>query len=151
MRIVLQRVSSASVRVDGSEVASIGPGVCLLAGIARGDGTPEVEAAAEKIAGLRVFPDSYGKMNLSLADVAGAVLLVSQFTLVGVVRKGRRPSFSGAAAPEVARGVLESLAEALRDRGVSVAQGVFGARMEVELVNDGPVTLVLEIEEGAVR
>lgn len=151
MRIVLQRVSSASVRVEGGEVASIGPGLCLLAGVARGDGDPEVEAAAAKIAGLRVFPDSGGKMNLSLADVGGAVLLVSQFTLVGEVSKGRRPSFSAAAAPEEARGVLESLAGALRERGLSVAQGVFGAQMEVESVNDGPVTLILEIEGGAVR
>lgn len=151
VRIVLQRVSSASVRVEGSEVASIGPGLCLLAGVARGDGAAEVEAAAAKIAGLRVFPDNDGKMNRSLADVAGEVLLVSQFTLVGEVRRGRRPSFSAAAAPEAARGVLESLAEALRERGVSVAEGEFGAQMEVELVNDGPVTLALEIEEGYVR
>lgn len=151
VRIVLQRVSSASVRVEGNEVASIGPGLCLLAGVARGDGDPEVEAAAEKIAGLRVFPDADGRMNVSLHDIGGAVLLVSQFTLVGEVRKGKRPSFSAAAAPEAARDLLESLAEALGERGLSVAQGVFGAQMELELVNEGPVTLVLEIEGGVVR
>lgn len=151
VRIVLQRVSSASVRVDGSTVASIGPGFCLLVGIAGDDGDPEVDAAVEKIFGLRVFADTEGKMNLSLREVGGEVLVVSQFTLLAEVGKGRRPSFSAAATPERAEPLVERLAERLRGRGITVAEGVFGARMEVELVNEGPVTLVLEVKDGAAR
>jgi D-tyrosyl-tRNA(Tyr) deacylase len=151
VRIVLQRVSSATVRVDGVGVGSIGRGVCLLVGVADSDGEAEVVAAAEKIEGLRVFSDEEGKMNLSLTEVGGEVLVVSQFTLLADLRKGRRPSFSSAATPDLARPLIESLADRLRGRGITVAEGVFGAGMQVELVNEGPVTLVLEIEQGKVR
>lgn len=151
VRIVLQRVSSATVRVDGLTVASIGRGFCLLVGVAATDGEADVEAAAEKIAGLRVFADDAGKMNRPLEEVGGEVLAVSQFTLLGDLRRGRRPSFTSAAPPDRAQPLIESLAGALRKRGIIVAEGVFGASMEVELVNDGPVTLVLEIEDGKMR
>jgi D-tyrosyl-tRNA(Tyr) deacylase len=151
VRIVLQRVSSATVRVDGSAVGSIGRGLCLLIGVADADGEAEIEAAAEKIAGLRVFADEEGRMNLPLREVDGEVLAVSQFTLLADVRKGRRPSFTSAASPERARPLIEALVEGLRGRGINVAEGVFGASMEVELVNEGPVTLVLDIEDGTVR
>ncbi|MGH8946702.1 MAG: D-aminoacyl-tRNA deacylase [Acidimicrobiia bacterium] len=151
MRIVLQRVSSATVRVEGSAVGSIGRGLCLLIGVADADGEAEIEAAAEKIAGLRVFADGEGRMNLPLREVGGEVLAVSQFTLLADVRKGRRPSFTSAASPDRAQPLIESLVEELRGRGITVAEGVFGASMEVELVNEGPVTLVLDIEEGTVR
>lgn len=151
VRIVLQRVSSASVRVGGSAVASIGPGFCLLVGVADHDGEAEVDAAVEKISGLRVFADPEGKMNLSLGDVGGEVMVVSQFTLLAEVGRGRRPSFTAAAPPAKAEPLIERMADGLRGRGITVAEGVFGARMEVELVNDGPVTLVLEVVEGAVR
>ena len=151
VRIVLQRVSSATVRVDGSAVGSIGRGLCLLIGVAGTDGEAEIEAAAEKIAGLRVFADEEGRMNLPLREVDGEVLAVSQFTLLADVRKGRRPSFTSAASPERAQPLIEALVEGLRGRGINVAEGVFGASMEVELVNEGPVTLVLDIEDGTVR
>jgi D-tyrosyl-tRNA(Tyr) deacylase len=151
VRIVVQRVSSASVRVEGSRVASIGSGLLLLVGIAADDDAADVAVVAAKVAGLRVFPDREGRMNLSVEEIGGEILLVSQFTLLGDVARGRRPSFSGAAPPERAEALVGVLADALRDRGLPVSEGVFGARMEVELVNDGPVTLVLEVEEGKVR
>lgn len=132
-------------------MASIGPGLCLLVGVAGDDGEAEVEAVAAKLAGLRVFPDQEGRMNLGISEVGGEILLVSQFTLLGEVRKGRRPSFAAAAPPEKAEPLIAALARALRERGVPVSEGAFGARMEVELVNDGPVTLVLEAGEGAIR
>jgi D-tyrosyl-tRNA(Tyr) deacylase len=151
VRIVVQRVSSASVRVEGSTVASIGPGLCVLVGVAGDDGQSEVDAVAAKLAGLRVFSDREGRMNLDVSEAGGEVLLVSQFTLMGEARKGRRPSFTAAAPPEHAKPLMRSLAEALRGKGLTVSEGVFGARMEVELVNDGPVTLVLEAEGGSIR
>lgn len=151
VRIVVQRVSSASVRVEGSTVASIGPGFLLLVGIAGTDIEADVAVAASKMAGLRVFSDQEGRMNLSLQEVGGEVLLVSQFTLLGEVAKGRRPSFTAAAPPETAEPLIAAIAACLRDLGVQVSEGVFGARMEVELVNEGPVTLVLEIEGGKIR
>ena len=144
MRALLQRVERASVHVDGSQVASIGRGFLVLVGVGHDDGPAEAERLAEKIATLRVFADDERKMNLALADVDGEVLVVSQFTLYADVRKGRRPSYTGAAAPEPAAALVEALAAGLERRGVAVARGVFGADMQVELVNDGPVTLMLD-------
>jgi D-aminoacyl-tRNA deacylase len=144
MRVVLQRVAHAAVSVDGEVVARIGPGFLLLVGAGREDVEDEPERLADKIANLRVFADEAGKMNLALADVGGEVLVVSQFTLYGDVRKGRRPSWTGAADPGPAAERVEALALALERRGLSVGRGVFGAHMEVELLNDGPVTLVLD-------
>ncbi|MET0801626.1 MAG: D-aminoacyl-tRNA deacylase [Actinomycetota bacterium] len=144
MRVVLQRVSRARVSVDADIVAEIGRGFLLLVGVGRGDGSAEAGRLAEKIAGVRLFADEHGKMNLALADVGGEVLVVSQFTLYGDLRKGRRPSWSDAAGPDEAEALLGSLAAALEARGLRVCQGVFGAHMQVELLNDGPVTLVLD-------
>jgi len=144
MRVVLQRVSRAAVRVDGQTVGAIGRGFVVLAGFAPADGEAALSWMAEKIAGLRVFADRDGKMNLPLADVGGAVLAISQFTLYGDAAKGRRPSFTGAAPPEIAEGLYGRFVELLRQRRVPVETGRFGAAMEVELVNDGPVTLVIE-------
>jgi D-tyrosyl-tRNA(Tyr) deacylase len=144
MRVVLQRVSRAAVRVDGRVVGEIGRGLLLLAGFTAGDTDATVEWMAEKIAGLRMFPDDDGKMNRSLDDIGGAVLVVSQFTLYGDARKGRRPSFVDAAPPAVAEPLYGHFADALAARGIPVARGVFGAVMAVELVNDGPVTLLVE-------
>ena len=144
MRVVLQRVSRASVTVDDVRVAEIGTGFLLLVGAGREDLEGEPERLAEKIANLRVFADAEGKMNLALADVGGEVLVVSQFTLYGDVRKGGRPSWTGAADPGPAAQRVEALALALERRGLTVGRGVFGAHMEVDLLNDGPVTLVLD-------
>ena len=144
MRIVLQRVSRAAVVVDGSEVASIGAGCLLLVCVARGDDTAVASRAARKIAGLRLFEDAAGRMNLDLAGVGGALLVVSQFTLLADVSRGRRPSFEGAAPGDVAEPLVELFVGALREAGFAVATGRFGAHMQVELVNDGPVTLVLD-------
>ena len=144
MRIVLQRVNLASVSIDGREVGRIGRGFCLLAGFTHGD-TPEVVTwMADKIAGLRLFGDAEGKLNLSLGDVGGAVLVVSQFTLYGDASKGRRPSFIDAARPEVAIPLYEQFCSELKARGLELATGEFGAMMQVEIHNYGPVTLVLE-------
>ena len=143
MRVVLQRVSQARVAVDGGVVGAIGRGLLLLVGVGRGDAPDEPETLAEKVAGLRVFDDADGKTNLALDDVGGEVLVVSQFTLYGDVRKGRRPSWIGAEDPAVAAERVEAFAQALEDLGVRVARGTFGAHMEVELVNDGPFTLLL--------
>ncbi|MFV1960704.1 MAG: D-aminoacyl-tRNA deacylase [Acidimicrobiia bacterium] len=148
MRIVLQRVSSALVRVDGSVVGSIGSGLCLLIGVASGDGYRDVDAAVDKIVGLRVFNDDEGKMNLSLRDIDGQILVVSQFTLAGDVKRGRRPSFTDAARPENARPLIDRMIDSFRERDIVTAHGVFGATMDVELTNDGPVTLVLDVKDG---
>ena len=150
MRLVLQRVARASVEVGGERVAAIGRGLLTLVGVAPGDGDAEVAAAAAKLAELRIFEDAAGKMNLGLADVEGAVLLVSQFTLLAATERGRRPSFTGAARPEIAAPVVEGLAERLRQLGVRVECGRFGTEMAVELVNEGPVTLVLDFPPGDV-
>jgi D-tyrosyl-tRNA(Tyr) deacylase len=147
MRVVLQRVARATVEVEGERVAEIGHGFLLLVGAGRDDLEGEPDRLAEKIANLRVFADDAGKMNLALGDVGGEVLVVSQFTLYGDVRKGRRPSWTGAAEPEVAAERVEALARALEARGLKVGRGVFGAHMEVDLVNDGPVTLILDAAE----
>jgi D-tyrosyl-tRNA(Tyr) deacylase len=148
VRVVLQRVSRAEVRVGGGVTGKIGIGFLVLAGFAPSDTDETLAWMADKILGLRVFADAEGKMNLALADVHGALLVVSQFTLYGDVRKGRRPSFLDAAPPQVAVPLYERFVALLRERGAEggaqVATGEFGAMMEVELVNDGPVTLVLE-------
>ncbi len=142
---MLQRVARASVTVDGSVVGRIGPGLLLLAGFTRGDSVDALRWMANKVLGLRVFNDPQGRMNLSLQDVSGDVLVVSQFTLYGDTRKGRRPSFIRAAGPDVAVPLYEDFVALLREKAPGrVETGVFGAMMDVELVNDGPVTLVLE-------
>lgn len=141
---MLQRVSRAAVRVDGQTVGAIGRGFVILAGFAPQDGEAALGWMADKIAGLRVFTDREGKMNLPLADVGGAVLVISQFTLYGDAAKGRRPSFTDAAAPAIAEALYARFIELLRQAHLPVETGRFGAVMEVELVNEGPVTLVLE-------
>ena len=144
MRALLQRVTTASVTVDGQIVGAIGRGFLVLLGITHADGEAEAVRLARKVAGLRLFDDDSGKFNRSLQDVGGAVLVVSQFTLYGDARKGRRPSFTDAARPEQAGPLCERFVQALRDEGVPVETGVFGAAMAVALVNDGPVTLWLD-------
>ena len=144
MRALIQRVSRAGVTVDGRVVGKIGRGFVVLLGVTHADGRAEADWVAAKIAGLRVFDDEAGKMNRSLADVGGALLVVSQFTLYGDARKGRRPSFTDAAAPEMAEPLVDYFVEGLRDAGFPVATGVFGAHMDVEIHNDGPVTMLIE-------
>ena len=144
MRLLLQRVSRAEVRVDGRVTGRIGRGFLLLVGFAQADDETPLAWMADKVVGLRLFADDEGKMNLGLEDVGGALLVVSQFTLYGDARKGRRPSFVDAARPETAIPLYERFVALLRDRGVTVETGEFGAMMDVELVNDGPVTLWLE-------
>jgi D-tyrosyl-tRNA(Tyr) deacylase len=146
MRAVVQRVSRASVRVDSKTVGEIGKGLVVLVGIRSGDSRDAADYLAEKVVNLRIFPDAEEKMNLSVADVGGAVLAVSQFTLFGDVRRGRRPSYIDAAPPEEAEPLYEYFLTALRERGLRVASGVFRAMMEVELVNDGPVTILIDSE-----
>ena len=144
MRAVVQRVSQASVTVDGQVVGAIGRGFLVLVGVTHADSPSEADWLARKIAGLRIFEDAAGKMNLGLADISGAVLVVSQFTLYGDARKGRRPSFTEAARPEQAEPLIAYFMEQLRGQGLSVAAGQFQAHMGVALVNDGPVTLWLD-------
>lgn len=145
MRIVLQRVRSARVRVADETVGEIGLGMLALVGVETGDGPKQVAAAADKLSGLRIFEDDAGRMNLDARTVGGGFLLVSQFTLAGSLRRGRRPSFDGAAQPEVAEPLFEELVTRMREQGHRVETGRFGASMKVELVNDGPVTFVLEV------
>jgi D-aminoacyl-tRNA deacylase len=144
MRAVVQRVTGARVTVGGNLAGEIGPGLCLLLGVARGDGRAAAERLAGKVARLRVFENEAGKFDRSLLDTGGAALVVSQFTLIADTAKGNRPSFTEAARSEEAEPLYEIFCEALETLGVHVERGVFGARMEVELVNDGPVTIVLE-------
>jgi D-tyrosyl-tRNA(Tyr) deacylase len=145
MRVVLQRVSEARVRVEGRTIGEIGAGHLLLVGFREGDGEEQMAWMADKIVGLRVFPDGDGRMNLGLDDTGGDLLVVSQFTLYGDVRKGRRPSFVGAAQPDLATALYDRFVALLRERAPGrVETGEFGAMMDVELVNEGPVTLVLE-------
>ena len=144
MRVVLQRVSRARVTVDGRVTGEIGRGLLLLAGFTDGDTEDALAWMADRIAGLRIFPDDEGKMNRSVEDIDGGLLVVSQFTLYGDTRKGRRPSFVEAARPEVAIPLYERFLQMLRATGRPVQTGEFGAMMDVELVNDGPVTLILE-------
>jgi D-tyrosyl-tRNA(Tyr) deacylase len=145
MRAVCQRVSEARVRVAGEVVGEIGAGLCVLLGVAEGDADGDADRLAAKISRLRVFPDDEGRFDRSLVDVGGSALVVSQFTLLADTAKGNRPSFSGAAPPEDADPLYERFCEGLRELGVSVEQGVFGAAMRVELVNDGPVTIILDV------
>ena len=144
MRVLLQRVSRAEVRIAGAVCGRIGRGFLLLVGFTAADTPDAVEWMADKVTGLRLFADAEGKMNLGLEDVGGALLVVSQFTLYGDARKGRRPSFIDAARPEIAIPLYERFIELLRARGIQVETGEFGAMMDVELVNDGPVTLWIE-------
>jgi len=148
MRAVVQRVAQARVRVDGRVTGEIGTGVVALVGVARTDTAAAAEQLAEKIAGLRLFNDAEGKMNLSLQEVGGAVLAISQFTLYGDTRKGRRPSFDRAAPAEQARALYEAVVAALRALGLKVETGVFQAMMDVELVNAGPVTLLVDTDRS---
>ena len=144
MRAVVQRVTRASVTVDGDIVGAIGPGLLVLLGAAGGDTPSEALWLAHRVANLRIFSDTEGRMNLSVKDISGQVLIVSQFTLIANTRKGFRPSFMPAAAPEVAEPLVIQFTEAVASEGVPVATGIFGAHMVVELVNDGPVTILLE-------
>ncbi len=144
MRAVLQRVSQASVRVEGRTVGEIGPGLLVLLGVEAGDAEGDAAALADKTAGLRIFEDDAGKMNLSVRDTGGALLIVSQFTLLADCRQGRRPGFSNAAPPELANALYENFVGRLRSLGLKVETGVFQAEMEVSLVNQGPVTLLLD-------
>jgi D-aminoacyl-tRNA deacylase len=144
VRVVLQRVRRASVAVDGEGVAEIGHGYLLLVGVGKGDPSVEADRLAEKIVNLRLFADEEGKTNLSIEDVGGEILVVSQFTLYADLRKGRRPSWGRTEDPEVAAERVEALAAAIAERGVQVRRGVFGAAMDVELLNEGPFTLVLD-------
>jgi len=145
--MVIQRVSRAEVRVEGAAVGRIAQGLLVLAGLERGDGEPQIERAAKRVATLRVFADDEGRMNCGLDEIGGAVLAVSQFTLAGSIRRGRRPGFDHALPGELAEPMFERFIELLRSEGVTVETGVFGALMEVELGNDGPVTLIWEDRE----
>jgi D-tyrosyl-tRNA(Tyr) deacylase len=144
MRALVQRVTEARVRVDGDVVGEIGPGLCVLVGVTHDDTDAAARKLAEKVWHLRVFDDADGTMNVSLGPSGGAALVVSQFTLYGDTRRGRRPSWAAAAPPETAEGLVEAFVRALRDLGAPVATGQFAARMQVDLVNDGPVTLLIE-------
>lgn len=151
MRAVVQRVAEAAVVVGGETVGAIGAGLLVLVGVHHDDTVADAEALAAKLVALRIFRDDEGRMNRSVADIGGRVLVVSQFTLYGSVRRGRRPSFTDAAVPEAAEPLVEALQEAIVANGVPVAGGRFGAMMDVVLVNDGPVTLVLEVAGGRVQ
>ena len=144
MRVIIQRVETAEVSVGGESLGHIGRGLMVLAGFTHGDGAEDISQIADKIVNLRVFPDETGKMNLSVIDIGGGVLLAPNFTLYGDCRRGRRPSFTAAGAPEVSSGLFDDLVAAIRARGVECATGQFGAHMHVSLVNDGPVTLMLD-------
>lgn len=148
MKAVVQRVSKSSVSVGSETVGEIGRGLLVLVGVTDGDGAADAVAMADKLAGLRIFRDADGKMNLSVADLGGEILVVSQFTLYGDARRGRRPSFTDAAAPEVAEPLVGVLVERLGSLGIVASTGRFGAMMEVEIHNDGPVTIILQTEDG---
>jgi len=151
LKVVAQRVTEASVIVGGNRVAEIGRGLLVLVGVAPDDSDADAAAIAEKLSDLRIFTDADGKMNLSVADVGGEMLVVSQFTLLADIRKGRRPSFIGAAQPDHAAPLVQIVADSVADKGIAVSTGVFGAAMRVHLVNDGPVTIVIETSAGAIR
>jgi D-aminoacyl-tRNA deacylase len=144
MRAVIQRVSSATVEVDGKIVGQIGRGLLVYLGVGKADSQVDAEFMAEKIVNLRIFADDAGKMNLSLQDVKGQVLLVSNFTLQGDCRKGRRPGFDGAAEPAIAEQLYDKTANLIADKGLEVAKGVFGTNMQVKSINDGPVTFIMD-------
>jgi D-aminoacyl-tRNA deacylase len=147
MRAVIQRVKQSAVSVDGRLVVDIGPGLLVLLGVAADDGPSDAKFLAGKITGLRIFEDARDKMNLSLVDVGGEMLVVSQFTLYGDCRKGRRPSFIAAAPPDLAEPLYEAFVKHVHEFGVTVKIGIFGAMMDVSLINDGPVTIVLDTRE----
>lgn len=147
MRAVIQRVKQSAVTVDGCLVGDIGPGLLVLLGVAADDKASDAKFLAGKITGLRIFEDAQGKMNLSLMDVGGEMLVVSQFTLYGDCRKGRRPSFTAAAPPDLAETLYKTFIKHVHDSGVTVKTGKFGAMMDVSLINDGPVTLILDTRE----
>jgi D-aminoacyl-tRNA deacylase len=149
MRAVLQRVASASVTVDGIWIAAIDSGLLILLGVAEGDAPDDAERLAKKTAELRIFPDDEGRFDRSIRDVSGSALVVSQFTLLADTRRGRRPSFTGAARPEVAEPLVSRYAQALKSQGIQVQLGRFGAHMLVSLENDGPVTIILESERAS--
>ncbi len=148
MRAVVQRVSRAKVTVDGQVTGEIGPGLLVLLGVGRGDSQAEADYIADKVAGLRIFEDEHGKMNCSVSEIKGSVLVVSQFTLYGDVRRGKRPSFDSAAPPEHARGLYECFVQRLRAAGLPCETGKFQEMMSVELVNEGPVTILLDSSKG---
>jgi len=148
VRAVVQRVTRAEVRAGAEVVGVVGRGYLALVGVEAGDGEPDAEYIADKIAGMRIFEDDQGKMNRSLTDVGGGVLVVSQFTLLGDCRKGRRPSFTASAPPQTAERLYLSVARRIADRGIPVATGRFRAEMEIELVNQGPVTLLLDSKKA---
>jgi len=149
MRVLLQRVSHASVSIEGNVISSIGNGLLILLGIGHGDGEDQAGFLAEKVANLRIFQDEQGKTNLSVLDIKGEAIVVSQFTLYADARKGRRPSFTDAAAPEIAAPLVERFVELLRGKGVPTQTGRFGEHMSVDIQNDGPVTIWLENESGS--
>lgn len=144
MKALIQRVTEASVAVDGAVIGSIGRGLLVLLGVEKQDDEAAVDRMADRLLAYRVFSDSNGKMNLSVSDINGGLLVVSQFTLVADTRKGLRPGFSGAASPDIAQGLYQLLVEKIRQRAIEVATGEFAADMQVQLVNDGPVTFMLE-------
>lgn len=150
MRAVVQRVENAVVSVLGEPVGQIGHGLLVLVGVGHDDEPRDAEALAEKLVGLRVFSDDRGRMNRSVAETGGEMLIVSQFTLLADLRRGRRPSFVGAAAPDTAEPLVEEVARLVAAAGVPVATGTFGAHMKIELTNDGPVTVVLDVADGRV-
>ena len=150
MRALIQRVDRASVSVDGEVIGRVGEGLLALVGAGRGDADADAEALAAKVVGLRIFPDGEGRFNLSLRDVGGAMLVVSQFTLFADVRRGRRPGFTQAARPEQAERLVDRFARAVEAEGVEVAEGRFGAMMQVDLRNNGPFTLMVETQDGRV-
>lgn len=144
MKAVIQRVREASVNIDGQERGRIGNGLVILLGVAEGDSFKDVDYLAEKVCNLRIFDDEEGKLNLSLIDKKGEILVISQFTLLGDTGKGRRPSFDNAAPPEKARELYQNFLKILRDKGLKIETGVFGSRMLVNIYNDGPVTFIVE-------
>ena len=150
MRAVVQRVEHADVAVDGEVIASVGPGMLVLVGAVDSDTPRDVSVLVSKMMSMRIFSDTVGKMNLSLADTGGSMLVVSQFTLLADITKGRRPSFTAAARPEHARSLIEQLVSAVAEQGVPVASGEFGASMDVSLTNSGPVTFVIDVRDGRV-
>jgi len=150
MRAVVQRVEHGDVTVDDEVIASIGPGLLVLVGAVNSDTIADVSALATKLVTMRIFADAEGKMNLSVADTGGSVLVVSQFTLLADIRRGRRPSFTAAAQPGYARSLIDRLVSEIADRGVGVESGQFGASMDVSLVNSGPVTIIVDVAEGQV-
>lgn len=151
MRAVIQRVGRASVTVNDEVVGRIGPGLLLLLGIGQSDDERDAAALVDKMLGLRIFPDHQDKMNLSIEDLGGEVLVVSQFTLLADARKGRRPSFANAAHPDTARILVDHVADLISGRGIGVAGGTFGAMMDVELLNVGPVTIILDVRDGRIH